>query len=213
MSKRRVERALAGAALLFAALGDPTRLALLQRLSAGGPASISVLADASHITRQGVTKHLHVLAGAGVIDGSGGAANTSGRSIRPAWPRRAGTSRSSPAAGTMPWRVESPPRGVTPPFVGRHDAGDRFRASKSPALRLFTQSHAAGVQSVEGVTRLTIRRRREAPRDAFRSSTCRYSDAVSPESPSDSAATAEECHPDSVCGLVHASWRYRASCD
>ena len=45
MSKRRVERGLAGAALLFAALGDPTRLALLQQLSAGGPASISMLAE------------------------------------------------------------------------------------------------------------------------------------------------------------------------
>jgi DNA-binding transcriptional ArsR family regulator len=69
MSKPRVERTLAGAALLFAALGDPTRLALLQRLSRGGPASISVLADNFETSRQGVTKHLHVLAAAGVIDG------------------------------------------------------------------------------------------------------------------------------------------------
>lgn len=69
MSKRRVERSVAGAALLFAALGDPTRLALLQRLSRGGPASISVLADNFQTTRQGVTKHLHVLATAGIIDG------------------------------------------------------------------------------------------------------------------------------------------------
>ena len=70
MSKRRVERSLAGAALLFAALGDPTRLALLQRLSDEGPASISMLAETFAITRQGVTKHLHVLAEAGVIDGN-----------------------------------------------------------------------------------------------------------------------------------------------
>jgi DNA-binding transcriptional ArsR family regulator len=59
----------AGAALLFAALGDPIRLRLVQRLSEGGPASISVLAERFQVTRQGVTKHLHVLAGAGVIDG------------------------------------------------------------------------------------------------------------------------------------------------
>ena len=58
-----------GVALLFAALGDPTRLALLQRLSKGGPASISVLADDFETTRQGVTKHLQVLAAAGIIDG------------------------------------------------------------------------------------------------------------------------------------------------
>ena len=69
MSKRRVERTVAGAALLFAALGDPTRLALLQRLSREGPASISVLADNFQTTRQGVTKHLLVLAAAGIIDG------------------------------------------------------------------------------------------------------------------------------------------------
>ena len=71
MSKRRVERGLAGAALLFAALGDPTRLALVQRLSDGGPASISMLAESfPGMSRQGVTKHLHVLAAAGVIAGA-----------------------------------------------------------------------------------------------------------------------------------------------
>jgi DNA-binding transcriptional ArsR family regulator len=71
MSKRRVKRDLAGAALLFAALGDPTRLALLQRLSDGGPASISMLAERFRVmTRQGVTKHLQVLAAAGIIEGS-----------------------------------------------------------------------------------------------------------------------------------------------
>jgi DNA-binding transcriptional ArsR family regulator len=69
MPKQRVERTIAGAALMFAALGDPTRLALLQRLSKGGPASISVLAENFQTTRQGVTKHLQVLAAAGIIDG------------------------------------------------------------------------------------------------------------------------------------------------
>jgi DNA-binding transcriptional ArsR family regulator len=70
MPNARIDRRVASAALLFAALGDPTRLALLQRLSDQGPASISALAEQFAITRQGVTKHLHVLAGAGVIDGS-----------------------------------------------------------------------------------------------------------------------------------------------
>ncbi len=70
MPKPRIERGLTGAALLFAALGDPTRLTLLQQLSHGGPASISTLAAKQSMTRQGVTKHLHVLAGAGIIDGS-----------------------------------------------------------------------------------------------------------------------------------------------
>jgi DNA-binding transcriptional ArsR family regulator len=71
MPKRRVERSLASAALLFAALGDPTRLLLLERLSTGGPASISTLAQTFRsMTRQGVTKHLRVLEAAGVLEGS-----------------------------------------------------------------------------------------------------------------------------------------------
>jgi DNA-binding transcriptional ArsR family regulator len=69
MPKRRADRQLAAAALLFAALGDPTRLALLDRLSHGGPASISALAERFALTRQGISKHLQVLAAAGVIDG------------------------------------------------------------------------------------------------------------------------------------------------
>lgn len=71
MSKKHVELSLAGAAVLFAALGDPTRLALLQRLSDGGPASIATLSGSlPAMTRQGVSKHLRVLAAAGAIDGS-----------------------------------------------------------------------------------------------------------------------------------------------
>jgi DNA-binding transcriptional ArsR family regulator len=69
MPKRRGEGRLAAAALLFAALGDPTRLALLDRLSHGGPASITTLSGRFAVTRQGISKHLHVLAAAGVIDG------------------------------------------------------------------------------------------------------------------------------------------------
>ena len=69
MSSRRAERIDAGTAAVFAALGDQTRLALLQRLSRGGPASISALANTFEGTRQGITKHLHVLAAAGIIDG------------------------------------------------------------------------------------------------------------------------------------------------
>ncbi len=56
-------------ALLFAALGDENRLRLLARL-ASGPVSISRLTEGSGITRQGVTKHLRVLAGAGLVRGA-----------------------------------------------------------------------------------------------------------------------------------------------
>jgi DNA-binding transcriptional ArsR family regulator len=69
MSKRRIERQIAEAALLFAALADQTRLALVQRLSEQGPASISSLSANFQISRQAITKHLHSLAAAGIIEG------------------------------------------------------------------------------------------------------------------------------------------------
>ena len=56
-----------GAALIFAALGDGTRLALVARLSAAGPLSIVTLTDGTGVTRQAVTKHLHVLSDAGLV--------------------------------------------------------------------------------------------------------------------------------------------------
>jgi len=51
----------------FAALGDVTRLRLLARLSDGQPCSISQLASGLELTRQGVTKHLQVMAEAGIL--------------------------------------------------------------------------------------------------------------------------------------------------
>lgn len=57
----------AEAAPIFAALGDATRLALVARLSAGGPASIAGLTAGSAVTRQAITKHLTVLAEAGLV--------------------------------------------------------------------------------------------------------------------------------------------------
>ena len=54
---------------VFAALGDENRLRLLARLGSGEPMSISRLTAGSGMTRQGVTKHLRVLAGAGLVRG------------------------------------------------------------------------------------------------------------------------------------------------
>jgi len=51
---------------LFAALGDETRLRLVMRLSRCEPLSIRELARGTEMTRQAVTKHLHVLARAGL---------------------------------------------------------------------------------------------------------------------------------------------------
>jgi DNA-binding transcriptional ArsR family regulator len=55
---------------LFAALGDETRLRLVSRLCEGGPASIAELTEGSTVTRQAVTKHLLVLADAGIVRGT-----------------------------------------------------------------------------------------------------------------------------------------------
>lgn len=52
---------------LFAALGDETRLRLVDRLCAGGALSITELASDSDVTRQAITKHLHVLENAGLV--------------------------------------------------------------------------------------------------------------------------------------------------
>src|SRR5438552_13118595 len=54
---------------VFAALGDETRLRLIVVLCAGGAVSITQLTSGTAITRQAVTKHLHVLADAGLVRG------------------------------------------------------------------------------------------------------------------------------------------------
>jgi DNA-binding transcriptional ArsR family regulator len=66
MSRRRSRRA-SKAAPVFAALGDGTRLRIVDRLSADGPSSIARLTGGSGVTRQAVSKHLQVLAAAGLV--------------------------------------------------------------------------------------------------------------------------------------------------
>ena len=53
-------------AVVFAALGDETRLALVEQLRTG-PASIASLTGDAQMSRQAVTKHLHVLEKAGLV--------------------------------------------------------------------------------------------------------------------------------------------------
>jgi DNA-binding transcriptional ArsR family regulator len=55
------------AAAVFRALADPTRLSLVAALSRGGTRSIARLSADGRVTRQAVTKHLHVLERAGVV--------------------------------------------------------------------------------------------------------------------------------------------------
>lgn len=55
---------------IFAALGDETRLRIVARLCADGPTSITHLTEGSGVTRQAVTKHLHILSDAGLVRGA-----------------------------------------------------------------------------------------------------------------------------------------------
>jgi DNA-binding transcriptional ArsR family regulator len=64
---RRKAAALSASAPVFAALGDATRLRLVVALCAGGALSIAQLTAGTTITRQAVTKHLQVLADAGLV--------------------------------------------------------------------------------------------------------------------------------------------------
>lgn len=66
LSLGRGRRGLQRTASIFAALGDETRLRLVARLSADGPMSIARLTQGASVTRQAVTKHLQVLASAGL---------------------------------------------------------------------------------------------------------------------------------------------------
>lgn len=70
MAKRDAARAYIEAAPIFAALGDVTRLQVVAKLCADGPQSIVSLTQTTRITRQGVTKHLRVLEGAGLVRSS-----------------------------------------------------------------------------------------------------------------------------------------------
>lgn len=70
MSLARRKQTNHASASVFAALGDETRLRLVSRLVGSGPLSITELATGAPVTRQAITKHLHVLEGAGLVHGS-----------------------------------------------------------------------------------------------------------------------------------------------
>jgi DNA-binding transcriptional ArsR family regulator len=67
MSNVSLEAPASSPAPVFAALGDRTRLSLLMRLSDGETRSIAKLSADTKLTRQAITKHLHVLEDAGLV--------------------------------------------------------------------------------------------------------------------------------------------------
>jgi DNA-binding transcriptional ArsR family regulator len=54
-------------ASIFAALGDETRLLLVNRIIGDQPRSISQLTKGSRLSRQAITKHLRVLEDVGIV--------------------------------------------------------------------------------------------------------------------------------------------------
>ena len=65
MSKA-LERSVAN---VFFALGDPTRLSVVNALRARGALSATALTAGAKVTRQAIAKHLHVLESAGLVTG------------------------------------------------------------------------------------------------------------------------------------------------
>ncbi|MCU1590338.1 MAG: transcriptional regulator, ArsR family [Frankiales bacterium] len=60
------------AAAVFAALADPTRRAILAALAAHGPSTATQLSARLSITRQGIAKHLTLLAEAALVTSDAG---------------------------------------------------------------------------------------------------------------------------------------------
>jgi DNA-binding transcriptional ArsR family regulator len=58
---------LPNAAMVFAALGDPVRLAIIARLSGDGPLPTVQLKHGTTLSRQAVTKHLRILEDSGLV--------------------------------------------------------------------------------------------------------------------------------------------------
>jgi DNA-binding transcriptional ArsR family regulator len=68
-SRRPSSGRTSGAAPVFFALGDATRLHIVARLCERGPQSIARLTEGSTVSRQAITKHLHALSDAGLVRG------------------------------------------------------------------------------------------------------------------------------------------------
>src|SRR5213596_276048 len=129
MSRQRsvASAGLVGAAPVFAALGDETRLRLVARLCREGPLSIVHLSARAPVTRQAVTKHLHALAAAGLVRGK-----RHGRQRQRIWelePRRLQEARRYLDRISRQWdgaleEVERVRRGVSESAAARQDLSD-----------------------------------------------------------------------------------------
>jgi DNA-binding transcriptional ArsR family regulator len=67
LRKPALSSQLAGVAVVFAALGDATRMRIVARLCEAGPLSIVRLTQGSNISRQAIAKHLYALKNAGLV--------------------------------------------------------------------------------------------------------------------------------------------------
>jgi DNA-binding transcriptional ArsR family regulator len=60
---------MANTGLVLSALADPTRRAIYERLAGGEAANVRQLTETAGISQPGVTKHLGILARAGLVSG------------------------------------------------------------------------------------------------------------------------------------------------
>jgi DNA-binding transcriptional ArsR family regulator len=67
MPASHAAKALGRSVLVFAALGDATRLAVVERLCDHGPASVTTLSEGAEVSRQAISRHLQVLEEAGLV--------------------------------------------------------------------------------------------------------------------------------------------------
>ena len=90
---------------VFSALADPTRRAIVATLAAQGPATATDLADRLPITRQAISKHLLLLADAGLVTPEPGERRREGQCGTPAYTGRE-PARSKPPAYPHIFAVE-----------------------------------------------------------------------------------------------------------
>lgn len=109
---------------VFGALADPTRRAILAALAEAGPATATDLADRLPITRQGIAKHLALLADAGLV------------SAEPGERRR------------VRYRLQSAPMQVAQQFLAAL-ARDWDRPLESLTEHLDRSAHAPGTRALK----------------------------------------------------------------
>ena len=90
---------------IFAALGDPVRLAIVARLCGDGPLPTITLKEQTGVSRQGVSKHLRLLEQSGLVRSARKGRDRYGESRPAVSQRRARISHLCLRSGTLGWNA------------------------------------------------------------------------------------------------------------